>query len=309
MRRRLLLAGLAMPALAQPSTIRIISPYTAGGASDILGRFAGQAIGEALGVTVVVENRSGAGGNLGAEAVARAAPDGTTFLVMAAAQAANATLYRSLPFNVLRDFTPVAVIGVVPNLLSVHPSVPAGDVAAFIAFARAQSAGITYSSAGVGTIPHLAMELFRHRAGFQATHVPFRGTAPAVTEVVAGRIQAMMENLPPQAQQIRAGALRGLGVSTAARVADFPDIPAIAETVPGFEALAWQSLVAPAGTPPAMVRRVGEVVLAATAARAGQLRGMGFIPGTIGPDTFPAFLQAEVEKWAEAVRISGATAE
>jgi tripartite-type tricarboxylate transporter receptor subunit TctC len=309
MRRRLLLAGLAMPALAQSSTIRIISPYTAGGASDILGRFAGQAIGEALGVTVVVENRTGAGGNLGAEAVARATPDGTTFLVMAAAQAANATLYRSLPFNVLRDFAPVAVIGVVPNLLSVHPSVPAGDVAAFIAFARAQSAGITYSSAGVGTIPHLAMELFRHRAGFQATHVPFRGTAPAVTEVVAGRIQAMMENLPPQAQQVRAGGLRGLGVSTAARVADFPDIPAIAETLPGFEALAWQSLVAPAGTPPAMVRRVGEVVLAATAARAGQLRGMGFIPGTIGPDTFPAFLQAEVEKWAEAVRISGATAE
>jgi len=309
MRRRILLAGLAMPALAQSSTIRIISPYTAGGASDILGRFAGQAIGEALGVTVVVENRSGAGGNLGAEAVARAAPDGTTFLVMAAAQAANATLYRSLPFNVLRDFAPVAVIGVVPNLLSVHPSVPAGDVAGFIAFARAQSAGITYSSAGVGTIPHLAMELFRHRAGFQATHVPFRGTAPAVTEVVAGRIQAMMENLPPQAPQIRAGALRGLGVSTAARVADFPEIPAIAETLPGFEAMAWQSLVAPAGTPPAILRRVGEVVLAATAARASQLRGMGFIPGTIGPDTFPAFLQAEVEKWAEAVRISGATAE
>ena len=309
MRRRILLAGLAMPALAQSSTIRIISPYTAGGASDILGRFAGQAIGEALGVTVVVENRTGAGGNLGAEAVARAAPDGTTFLVMAAAQAANATLYRSLPFNVLRDFAPVAVIGVVPNLLSVHPAVPARDVAGFIDFARGQSAGITYSSAGVGTIPHLAMELFRHRAGFQATHVPFRGTAPAVTEVVAGRIQAMMENLPPQAPQIRAGALRGLGVSTAARVPDFPEIPAIAETLPGFEAMAWQSLVAPAGTPPAMVRRVGEVVLAATAARAGQLRGMGFIPGTIGPDTFPAFLQAEVEKWAEAVRISGATAE
>ena len=309
MRRRILLAGLAMPALAQSSTIRIISPYTAGGASDILGRFAGQAIGEALGVTVVVENRTGAGGNLGAEAVARAAPDGTTFLVMAAAQAANATLYRSLPFNVLRDFAPVAVIGVVPNLLSVHPAVPARDVAGFIDFARGQSAGITYSSAGVGTIPHLAMELFRHRAGFQATHVPFRGTAPAVTEVVAGRIQAMMENLPPQAPQIRAGALRGLGVSTAARVPDFPEIPAIAETLPGFEALAWQSLVAPAGTSPAMVRRVGEVVLAATAARASQLRGMGFIPGTIGPDTFPAFLQAEVAKWAEAVRISGATAE
>ena len=309
MRRRILLAGLAMPALAQSSTIRIISPYTAGGASDILGRFAGQAIGAALGVTVVVENRTGAGGNLGGEAVARAAPDGTTFLVMAAAQAANATLYRSLPFNVLRDFAPVAVIGVVPNLLSVHPAVPAHDVAGFIAFARAQSAGITYSSAGVGTIPHLAMELFRHRAGFQATHVPFRGTAPAVTEVVAGRIQAMMENLPPQAPQIRAGALRGLGVSTAARVADFPEIPAIAETLPGFEAMAWQSLVAPAGTPPAILRRVGEVVLAATAARASQLRGMGFIPGTIGPDTFPAFLQAEVAKWAEAVRISGATAE
>ncbi len=309
MKRRLLLAALATPALAQTATIRIISPYTAGGASDLLGRFAAQAIGEALGVTVVVENRTGAGGNLGAEAVARAAPDGQTFLVMAAAHAANASLYRRLPFDVLRDFAPVAVIGVVPNLLSVHPALPARDVAEFIAFARAQPNGITYSSAGIGTIPHLAMELLRHRGGFQATHVPFRGSAPAVTEVVAGRIQAMLENLPPQAQQVRAGNLRGLGVSTAARVPDFPDIPAIAEALPGYEALAWQSLVAPAGTPPELIRRVGDAVLAATAARAAQLRGMGFIPGNIGPDAFPAFLRAEVGKWAEAVRISGATAE
>ncbi len=309
MKRRAVLACLAAPAVAQSTAIRIISPYAAGGASDTLGRFAAQAIGEALGVAVVVENRTGAGGNLGAEAVARAAPDGQTFLVMAAAHAANASLYRSLPFNVLRDFAPVVVIGVVPNLLSVHPAVPARDVAEFLAFARAQPNGITFGSAGVGTIPHLAMELLRSRGGFQATHVPFRGTAPAVTEVVAGRLQSMLENLPPQAPQLRAGNLRGLGVSTATRVADFPDIPAIAETLPGYEALAWQSLAAPAGTPPAMIRRVGEAVLAATAARGAQLRGQGFIPGTIGPDTFPAFLRAEVEKWAEAVRISGATAE
>lgn len=309
MKRRVFLAGLATPALAQGATIRIVSPYAAGGASDTLGRFAAQAIGEALGVTVVVENRSGAGGNLGAEAVARAAPDGQTFLVMAAAHAANASLYRRLPFDVLRDFTPVVVIGVVPNLLSVHPTLPARDVAEFVAFARGQAGGITYASAGVGTVPHLAMELFRQRAGFQATHVPFRGTSPAMTEVVAGRIQAMLDNLPPQAPQIRAGGLRGLGVSTATRVPEFPDIPAIAESFPGFEALAWQSLVAPAGTPPALVRRVGEAVLAATTARAAQLRGQGFIPGTIGPDAFPAFLRAEVEKWAEAVRVSGASAE
>jgi len=311
MKRRLFLAApaLALPAAAQPQSLRIISPYAPGGASDTLSRFAAQALHEALGVTAVVENRPGAGGNLGAEMVARAAPDGTTWLTIAAAHAANVTLYRRLPFDILRDFVPVAVLGMVPNILCVHPSVPARGFAEFIGWARAQPQGINYGSAGIGTLPHLIMELIRHRAGFQAVHVPFRGSAPAITELVSGRIQATFENLPPSAAPARAGGIRGIAMSTAQRLPDWPDVPTVAETWPGFEAVAWQALMAPSGTPAAMVQRVADTVLAAARNQATRLRGMGIEPGSIGPDAFPAFLRAEVEKWAEAVRISGATAE
>lgn len=311
MRRRLLLACLALPAVAraQPQQMRIVSPYVPGGASDTLSRFAAQALSEALGATVVVENRPGAGGNIGAEHVARAPNDGSVWLTAAAAHAANATLYRRLPFDIQRDFVPVCVMGMVPNLLAVHPSVPVRDFPGFIAWARAQPQGINYGSAGAGTLPHLIMELVRHRAGFQAVHVPFRGSAPAITELVAGRISATFENLPPSVGQARAGTIRPIAVSTAQRLTDWPDVPAVAETWPGFEAVAWQALLAPAGTPMPIVQRVAEVVLAVTRAQAARLRGMGIEPGTIGPDTFPAFLRAEVAKWAEAVRISGASAE
>jgi tripartite-type tricarboxylate transporter receptor subunit TctC len=311
MRRRLLLASLAVPAIAraQPQQMRIISPYTPGGASDTLSRFAAQALTEALGVTVVVENRPGAGGNIGAEAVARAANDGSVWLTAAAAHAANATLYRRLPFDIQRDFVPVCVIGLVPNLLAVTPSVPVQDFAGFLAWARAQPQGISYGSAGIGTLPHLAMELVGSRGGFRGVHVPFRGSAPAITELVAGRIQATFENLPPSAGQARAGAIRPIAMSTAQRLPAWPDVPTVAETWPGFEAVAWQALMAPAGTPLPIVERVASVVLAATRAQADRLRGMGIEPGAIGPDRFPDFLRAEVLKWAEAVRLSGASVE
>ncbi|MBX9752516.1 MAG: tripartite tricarboxylate transporter substrate binding protein [Roseococcus sp.] len=311
MKRRTLFAGLALPALAQaqPSQMRIISPYAPGGASDTLSRFSAQAITEAMGVNVLVENRPGAGGNLGAEFVARAPNDGSTWLTIAAAHAANVTLYRRLPFDVVRDFVPVCVIGLVPNVLAVNPAVPARGLMEFLDWARAQPQGITYGSAGIGTLPHLAMELVRHRAGFQAVHVPFRGSAPAITELLSGRIQATFENLPPSAPQIRAGGIRAIAMSTAQRLPDWPDVPAVAETWPGFEAVAWQALMAPAGTPMPLVERVAGIVLAATQAQAPRLRGMGIEPGGIGPDRFPAFLQAEISKWAEAVRLSGATAE
>ena len=210
MHRRTLLAGLALPALAQaqPQQMRIISPYTPGGASDTLSRFAAQALTEALGAAVVVENRPGAGGNLGAEHVARAANDGSVWLTGAAAHAANATLYRRLPFDVQRDFVPVCVIGLVPNLLAVTPSVPVQDFPGFLTWARSRPQGVSYGSAGVGTLPHLAMELVRSRGGFTAVHVPFRGSAPAIIELVAGRIDAAFENLPPSAGQARAGGIR-----------------------------------------------------------------------------------------------------
>jgi len=311
MKRRILLAGLALPALAQaqPAQMRIISPFAPGGASDTLSRFSAQAMTEAMGVQVVVENRPGAGGNLGAEFVARAPNDGSTWLTIAAAHAANVTLYRRLPFDVVRDFVPVCVIGLVPNVLAVHPSIPTRSFPEFLEWAKAQPQGITYGSAGIGTLPHLLMELIRHRAGLRTVHVPFRGSVPAITELLSGRIQATFENLPPSAAQIRAGGIRAIAISTANRLADWPDIPAVAETWPGFEGVAWQGLMAPAGTPMALVERVAQIVLAATAAQAVRLRGMGIEPGGIGPDRFPAFLQSEIAKWAEAVRLSGATAE
>ena len=311
MRRRAVLAGLALPALAraQPGQLRIISPYAPGGASDTLSRFSAQALAEGLGVSVVVENRPGAGGNLGAEFVARAPNDGTTWLMIAAAHAANVTLYPRLPFDVLRDFTPVCVVGLVPNLLAVHPSLPVRDFPGFLEWARTQPQGVTYGSAGIGTLPHLLMELARHRAGFQAVHVPFRGSVPAITELLAGRIQATFENLPPSAPQARAGGIRAIAMSTLQRLPDWPDVPAAAETWPGFEGVAWQALVAPVGTPLPLVERVASIVLAASGAQAPRLRAMGIEPGGIGPDRFVAFLRAEITKWAEAVRISGATVE
>ena len=312
MKRRWLLAApalIATPVFAQPSQIRIICPYAPGGAGDTLARFSAQAITEATGMPALVENRTGAGGNLGSELVARAAPDGATLLMMAAAQAANATLYRNLAFNVLRDFAPICVVGVVPNLLSVHPAIPVRDLAEFLAFARAQRGGITYGSAGIGTIPHLAMVMLAQRAGFEATHVPFRGTVPALTELLAGRIQAVLDNFPPQVGHVRAGGIRAIALSTAQRLPDWPELPTIGESLAGFEAVAWQSLASPAGTPMPLLRRIAEVVLAATASQAARLRAMGIQPGTIGPDAFPEFLRAEVTKWAQAVRISGATVE
>jgi len=311
MRRRVLLAGLALPALAnaQPNQMRIISPYAPGGASDTLSRFAAQALIEALGASVVVENRPGAGGNLGAEFVARAPNDGSVWLTIAAAHAANVTLYRRLTFDVVRDFVPVCVIGLVPNVLTVHPSVPVRSFSEFLDWARAQPQGLSYGSAGIGTLPHLLMELVRSRGGFQAVHLPFRGSAPAITELLSGRIQATFENLPPSAAHIRAGGIRAIAISTAQRLPDWPDVPSVAEAWPGFEGVAWQALMAPAGTPMPLVERVAQVVLAATRTQAARLRGMGIEPSEIGPDRFPGFLRAEIDKWAEAVRLSGATAE
>lgn len=324
MRRRALLAApalLATPALGQSSAtgawpngpIRIVSPFTPGGASDLLGRFAGQALQQALGANVVVENRPGAGGNVGMEFVARSAPDGQVFGVAAAAAAINQSLYRGLSFDLLRDFVPVTVIGMVPNVLSVHPSAPPRTAAEFVAWAKAKPGGITYGSAGVGTHPHLAMALFCRRAGIEAVHVPFRGSAPAVTEIVAGRLDAVFENLPPQSGHLRGGAIRGLAISSSERHPDFPNLPPLGEALgwSGFAPVAWQSLVAPAGTPAPVVERVAAAVAAALRVEenAARIRGMGALPSGMPPAEFRAFLAAEVASLGEAVRISGAVVE
>lgn len=321
MRRRLLLAapGLALAAGARAQApwpagpVRIVSPFAPGGASDTLGRFAAGALAAATGGAFVVENRTGAGGNLGMEAVARAAPDGHTFVVTAAAAAINQTLYRNLSFDLLRDFAPVVVIALVPNVLSVHPATPVRTAQEFLAWARAKPGGITFGSAGVGTHPHLSMEALLRRAGIQGTHVPFRGSVPAVTELLAGRIDAVLENLPPQSAFIREGRLRPLGISSRAAHPDFPAIPPLGAELgwPDFEPTAWQSLMAPAGTPAPIVERAAGIVAAALReeAAAARIRAMGALPSGMGPAEFRGFVAAEVARWAELVRATGATAE
>lgn len=319
MKRRSILAApvlLATPALAQswPSgPIRIVSPFTPGGASDVLARFIAPALQQALGANVVVENRPGAAGNVGMEHVARSAPDGQTFVVSAAAAAINQSLYRNLSFDLLRDFAPVTVIAMVPNVLSVHPSTPARSVAEFVAWSKGKAGGIAYGSAGIGTHPHLAMSLFCRRVGIEGTHVPFRGSAPAVTELVASRLDAVFENLPPQSAYLRAGTLRGLAISSRGRHPDFLDLPPFGEAMgwPDFAPVAWQALLAPAGTPAPVVERVAGIVAAALRVEenAARIRAMGALPSGMPPAEFRAFLASEVATLAEAVRISGAVVE
>lgn len=316
--RRLALAAplLALPAAAQAwpaGPVRIVAPFAPGGASDTLGRFAAQALGAATGGSFVVENRTGAGGNIGMEAVARAPADGQHLVVTAAAAAINHSLYRSLPFDLLRDFAPVVVIAMVPNVLTVHPANPARTAREFLDWARARPGGITFGSAGIGTHPHLSMEDMLRRAGVRGTHVPFRGSVPAVTELLAGRIDATLENLPPQAPFIREGRLTALGISSRAAHPDFPEIAPLGAQLgwADFEPTAWQSLMAPAGTPPAITGRVAEIVGAALReeANAARIRGMGAIPSGLALDGFAAFLRAEVVRWSALVRATGATAE
>lgn len=315
MKRRLLLATPALlaapPLRALSGPIRIVSPFTPGGASDLAARFAAQAIQAATGASVVVEHRSGAGGNLGMEHVARSAPDGRSFVVAAAAAAINQTLYPNLGFDLLRDFEPVVVVMMVPNVLSVHPAVPARSAPEFVAWGRGRAAGVTYGSAGIGTIPHLAMEMLCRRAGIAATHVPFRGSAPAVTELIAGRLEAVFENLPPQAGHLRAGTIRGLGISSRERHPEFPDLPPIGAALgwEDFAPVAWQSLMAPAGTPRAVIDQVAGIVAAALRVEenAARLRAAGALPSGMGPADFRAFLAQEVARWGEVVRATGAT--
>lgn len=317
-RRRILLAAalLAAPIAARAQRwpagpVRVVSCFAPGGANDMLGRFAAGVLSRAFGQPFVVENHPGAGGNVGMEAVARAAPDGQTLVVAAGAAAVNQTLYRTLPFDLLRDFAPITLLGVVANVLVVHPGVPVRTARDFALLARSTPGGITYGSAGVGTVPHLTMELFLRAVGAQGVHVPYRGSAPAVTDLVGGRVQALFENLPPLAGQMRSGGVRPLAISSTERHPDWPDLPTAEEAVPlpGFEVTAWQSLLAPAGTPPEILEAIAIAIRTALATEEGQepLRRIGALPRPIGPRAFRTFLAAEVAKWTEAVRLSGAT--
>ncbi len=291
--------------------VRWIVPYPAGGATDIVARIIGQALSERLGQTFVIENKPGAGNNIGTEAVVHAAPDGYTVLLVNPANAINATLYPKLSFNFIRDMLPVAGFMRVPNVMEVNPAVPANTVAEFIAYAKANPGKVNWATSGNGTSVHLSGELFKMMTGVNMTHVPYRGSAPALTDMISGQVQVMFDNMPPSLPHIRAGKLRALGVTTAQRSAALPDVPTVAETVPGYEASAFFGMAVPKGTPADVIEKLNKEINAALAdpkiqARLAELGGM-LIPGT--PADFGKVVADETDKWAKVIKAGGVSLE
>ena len=285
--------------------VRFIVPYPPGGPTDIMGRIVAQAVQGPLGQPFVVENRAGANGLIGSEQAARAAPDGTTFLVNASAHVIVPHLTPNMPIDVLADFVPVTNIAAVPLWLVVNPALPVRSVAEFIAYARANPGRIAYASSSQGGAPHLAGELFKLMTGTDLVHVPYRGSGPAGQDLIAGTVQAMFDSVPASAGAVRDGRLRALGVTTKNRIAPFPDLPTIAEAgVPGYEISTWYGIWAPVRTPPATINRLQQAV--AAAARNPETRArfdaLGAEPVADSPEDYARFVRAEFDRWGKLVR-------
>ena len=296
---------LTVPALAQGSTIRLIVPFAAGGSADQTARMLAEPVGAALGQTMIVENRPGGGATLGANLVARAAPDGLTLLYgTPGPQIINPHLMRSLPYDPMRDFAPVVSIKRAPNLLCVHPSVPADSVAALVALARARPGALAFASSGVGASSHLAGEMLKFLAGVDLLHVPFRGTGPATTELIAGNVQMAIDTISILLPHAREGRMRALGVSTPARSPLVPSIPAIAETLPGFDASPFNYIAAPGATPAPVIARLNAAfnrVLADPAFRA-RMEALGEEPLGGTPEALAVNIAEESARWRDVIR-------
>ena len=309
-----ILAAGILPASAQdyPSRpVRWLVGYPAGGSTDVLARIIGNYFQEKWGQPFVVENKPGAGNNIATEAVVRAARDGYTLLLVNPANGINATLYKNLTFNFIRDITPVAGLIRVPNVMEVHPSVPVKTVAEFIEYAKQNPGKINMASSGSGTSIHLSGELFKAMTGVNLVHVPYRGSAPALTDLLGGQVQVMFDNMPSSVGHIKAGSLRPLAVTTATRNEQLPDVPTVGETVPGYEASAWFGIGVPKGTPKEIIDKLNKAVQEAfedpkVKARLSELGGTT-LRGT--PDDFGNIIAAETEKWKKVVEFSGATVE
>ena len=262
----LIVIGFSPKAIAQITPpVRILVGAPAGGSTDTLARTLAVEMGRQLGRTVIIENRPGAGGNIAADAVAKSAPDGNTLLMSFTSHAINASLYSSLPFDPVRDFTPLTCVATSPSMLVAHPSVPAKDVRELIALAKARPGQLNFAIGAVGSSLHLAGDLFKMQSGAFIVNIPYRGTAPAIQDVIAGQVELMFAAVGNAQAQVRAGKLKALGVTSAKRLAAFPDVPAISEVLPGYESSAWFGLFGPAGMSPELARRVSEAARAAIA--------------------------------------------
>jgi tripartite-type tricarboxylate transporter receptor subunit TctC len=308
--------GLAAPhivrAQAYPARpVRIVVGFPPGSGTDITARLIAQWLSERLGQQFVVENRPGAGNNLGTEAVIRSPADGYMILLVGVPSAINATLYQNLSFNVIRDIAPVAAISQVPNVMEVHPSVPVATVPEFIAYAKANPGKLNFGSGGNGTSQHVCGELFKMMAGVDMVHVPYRGAALALVDLLSGQMQVMFDVLPGSIQHIKDGKLRALAVTTAARSDALPNLPTVADVLPGYEGSSWYGLGVPTGTPGEIVDKLNKEVNAALAEpkMKARLAEMGAMPLGGTPADFAKLLADETEKWGKVVKFSGARAD
>lgn len=309
--------GTSVPALAQTQNwptqpVKLVVGYPAGGATDVLARIVAVQLGQQLGRPVIVDNRAGANSNLGAELVARAPADGYTLFVFTSANTANATLYSKLNYDPLKDFEPIGIFARITNVLVVNPSLPIRNLADYVRFAKETKDGITFASSGSGSSVHLSGEKFKMEAKLNMLHVPYKGSAPAITDLMGGHVQSMFDNIPSALQHVKMGKLRAIAVTSAQRSPLLPDVPTIAESgFPGFEISAWFGLAAPAGTPKTVVDRVNTALAAVLAVPETRQRllDMGATPATNTPDQMRTFVDDEIKRWGALVNASGAKTE
>lgn len=300
-----LVLGLAGTAAAQgfpDRQIELVIPFAAGGSTDVVGRIVADRMSKELGQQIVVQNVGGAGGSLGATQVAKADPDGYTILMgTVATHALNPLILKQKPYDPVADFAPVSLLVLVPNVLAVHPDVPANTVQELIDLAKAEP--MAYASSGNGTPLHLSGELFKSMAGVDITHIPYKGSGPALTDVLGNQVPIIFDNLPSASSHINSGKLKALGVTTAARAPSFPDVPAIAETLPGYETYSWNALFAPAGTPPEAIEALAKAAKAAMADPAVAARMAEFSAEIVasGPEELGEHVKAEMAKWEPVV--------
>ena len=329
-RRNLLHAGLASALLAfaphseaqsgaaaadsrwPEKPIRLVVGYAAGGATDLIARMVAMRLGQQLGQPLTVDNRTGANSNVGAELVARAAPDGYTLYVYTIANTINASLYPRLGYDAQKDFEPIGLIASIPNLLVVNPALPIHSVEDYRRFAKNSKEGITFASSGSGSSIHLSGEIFKMQSHLNMLHVPYRGSAPAVNDLLAGQVHSMFDNMPSSLPHVRSGRLRAIAITSAQRSPLLPDVPTLAESgYPGFEVQSWFALAAPAGTPPAVVERLNQALnkVLAQAELRQRLQDMAATPLPGSPDLMRSQIGSEIQRWREVVKASGAKAE